>query len=71
MTDFNRNTELSIPCPDPDCAHEFKERVGRLESNPQLTCPSCGSTVNINGNELRETMRQLDSIPREINFKIG
>jgi len=68
MADFDRNTILPIPCPNPECGYEFKVRVRRLEQDPILTCAGCGSEVKFDGRELRDILREIDNLPGEITI---
>jgi hypothetical protein len=42
---FN-DAEIDIPCP--CCHYEFVETLGRLKSNPNVVCPKCYGSVDIN-----------------------
>lgn len=70
MPDFNLDTKLTIPCPEPGCGHEFKESVRRLKDNPELICPICSSTVRVKGDELKGTLRNPDNLPVNIDFEV-
>jgi len=68
---INRNQRLDVPCS--KCGYKLKESIRRLEQNPRLTCPGCGSTIQVNANELRDSLRQIERelarFPKEIKIK--
>lgn len=45
MTGFLDNTEIEVPCP--KCGRKTKQRIGRLNQNPTLTCAGCGTVIKI------------------------
>ena len=42
---------LDISCP--GCGHKIKESIGRLKTNPKLTCPACSAVIDIDAKQLR------------------
>ena len=39
---------ISVPFECPKCQYEMSENLGQLRRYPQVTCQSCGETININ-----------------------
>lgn len=55
--------ELDIDCP--HCGNSVKEKLGRLKSDPELTCVACNKTFAIDATKFRtgisEAEKSLDS----------
>lgn len=47
---------LPIPC---KCGHDLQERIGRLKTNPDLTCPKCGTVIHVDGEQLRIRIQHI------------
>lgn len=66
-SDLFAKDKLSIPC---TCGQEISETVARLEQNPTLICPKCGTHIKVNGNQLREArqriQKQIDDLGRTL-----
>ncbi len=45
MSGFLDDAEIDLTCP--ACSHEFQETLGRLKNNPNIVCPGCGGTIDI------------------------
>jgi uncharacterized Zn finger protein (UPF0148 family) len=63
MTSFDGDTLLDIPCP--NCGQKTQEKVRILEKNRKLQCPSCGDSISIDEEELREVLKLLNPISNE------
>jgi hypothetical protein len=40
LSDMLKNAEVAVPCP--NCREKVTEKLGRLQSHDQITCPACG-----------------------------
>ena len=54
----------SIEFPCPHCGQELNETIGRLKSNPQLTCTECGKTFGVDADELR---KGIDTVQKSLD----
>ena len=64
--DNNLSASITLTCP--ACGKTFKKNLRNLSSGTKIKC-SCGSTINISGNELSGFQRELDSLNRTLkNF---
>ncbi|MGC0155009.1 hypothetical protein ACPRNU_21330 [Chromobacterium vaccinii] len=58
------NHELALPCP--GCGKKVEEKIGRLRTNPDISCPSCGASIKIDADELNQGIKavekQLDAL---------
>jgi hypothetical protein len=58
---------VDIPCQ--GCGKKMPEKIGRLKTNPQLTC-SCGAVTSVKADELRKGIaaieKQLDDFGRSL-----
>ncbi len=52
------DAEIGIPCP--KCGHETKQTVGWLKANTEFTCPSCGSVIEVEAEELLTGLKKAD-----------
>jgi len=59
---------LDIPCP--KCKHKIPETVGRLETNPDLTCPNCGASFQIEAEELKRVLADAERALAEFKRKL-
>lgn len=58
---------LRIPITCPKCSEKFEESLARLQTNPTLSCPSCGVSIQFDsGGALDEPTRALDDFERAI-----
>ena len=54
--DINSHT-LGIPCP--HCSEKVEETIGRLKTDPKLTC-ACGATIQVDAKDLRSGIEQIE-----------
>jgi hypothetical protein len=65
MTDLiDRDVKLPVPCL--QCGYEIQESIRNLESNPQLTCPSCNSSIEINADDLKAKLTDSEKLIDDI-----
>lgn len=69
MSKIINDFEIDIPCP--KCSYKNKEKYSRLIQNPQLTCPNCQQTIDIEADELKARIenveKQLQSLVRKLS----
>jgi uncharacterized Zn finger protein len=65
--DLDRQT-IDIPCP--NCGQKRAETVGRLKTNPQLTC-RCGTVIRVDATELRSEIAKLEKSFADLNRTLG
>lgn len=68
MTTLDQHA-LELTCP--QCSHKFKETIGRLKHNPQLTCGGCGTAINIQADELASAIKTIEQSLRDLQRKIS
>lgn len=60
--------DLDIPCP--NCGNNIQEKLGRLKTDPELTCTACANTFTIDATKFRdgisEVEKSLDSFMADI-----
>lgn len=49
MTNFLDDQSIELTCP--SCGHKFTEKIGRLKTNPKITCASCNTVIDIKANQ--------------------
>ncbi len=52
---------VGIPCP--NCGEKVEETIGRLKTDPNLTC-GCGAVIQVDAKDLRSG---IDQIERSLN----
>ena len=50
----NESAELACP----HCGHKFKERLGKLKTNPTLACAKCRGVITVDADQLRRAMER-------------
>ena len=57
----------------PNCGHDLEQTIGRLKASKHMTCPGCGTGINIDTDRLAnaadEIERALGKSPPEITIK--
>lgn len=48
----NESAELTCP----HCGHKFSERLGKLKTNPTLTCAKCRGVITVDAHQLRRVL---------------
>lgn len=63
------STEIQLTCP--KCAHQFKERIGRLKNDPTIPCPGCRTPITINADGLRNGIESAGKALADLKRSIG
>jgi len=50
---------VKVPIPCPQCGHEIEETIGRLKSNPKLTC-RCGASIDVEADKLLRVVEKIE-----------
>lgn len=49
---------IELSCP--NCKKKISERIGRLKTNPKLTCRACQGVIQVNADQLRTEISKVD-----------
>jgi hypothetical protein len=49
---------VELTCP--HCARKFSETIGKLHTNPKLTCPGCRGVIQIEADQLAAARKTVD-----------
>jgi DNA-directed RNA polymerase subunit RPC12/RpoP len=49
---------LDIPCP--HCGNKIQEKIGRLKTDPEITCPACAMSFTIDATEFRSGVAEAE-----------
>ena len=60
---------IDIACP--KCARKRKEKIGKLKTNPKLTCLGCGTVIQIEADEIRKAIDQVDRSLADLKRSLG
>ena len=69
MTSLLDNQAIEFTCP--QCTHKFKEGLGKLKTNPTLTCSGCGQRIVIQADQLGQEITKVDKALAELQRTIG
>lgn len=61
---FKLNPSASLPIPCPHCGKKSDQLVSRLRQNPEIACVSCGNAFTVDGKELEQLVKVLESFGR-------
>lgn len=55
----------------PHCSRKNTQTIGKLKSNPQLTCRACGQAFTVNANELRTGVQKIEKSLADLQRALG
>ncbi len=58
--------ELELPITCPQCSRQFKANARKLKPGNTLTCPGCGVSINLKGDDLSKAAKALDDFERAL-----
>ena len=58
-TNLFDSARIELTCP--NCGHKFSELLGKLKTEPTLTCAGCGGSIAIDAKNLNAGLKQADS----------
>ena len=64
---------FSGPCPMkcPKCGHGFEVDLALVETDPDLTCPSCGVDFHVNAQQFTETLGEAEKALDDFKDSFG
>lgn len=65
MKNVFADAKIELACP--HCAHKFSETIGKLQTNPHLTCGSCRQGFDIDASQLRAAVEKLSKSLAKLN----
>ncbi len=60
---------VELPCP--HCNHKGTQTIGKLKTNPKLTCRACRQSFTVNANELRAAVQKIEKSLADLQRTIG
>lgn len=60
---------IDIPCP--HCGHKISELLGKLKTEPKITCPKCGGGITFDASDLNAGLKKTDKALAELNAALG
>ncbi len=60
---------IELTCP--QCSKKFNETIGKLKTNPAVTCSACGTSISVNASELRSSMKKIDDALANLGKSLG
>lgn len=69
MVSILDNNTVDIPCP--HCSKKLSERIGKLKTNPKLTCRFCQGVFTVDADQLRATTQKVDKALTDLKRTAG
>lgn len=63
------DSSIELTCP--HCSAKFSERLGKLKTNPKLTCRKCGGFIQISADQLRQETAKVDKAITDLKRTLG
>jgi len=60
---------IELACP--HYGHKFKERIGKLKTNPKLTCGRCRASIDIKADQMRGEITKVEKSLAELQRTLG
>lgn len=59
MKDVFGSAKVDIPCP--HCGHKMAQTIGKLKTDPKLTCPACNTAFDVDAKGLRAGIQKAEN----------
>lgn len=60
---------IELPCP--HCGHKLKERIGKVKTNPKLTCGRCRGVIDVKADQFRAEIAKVDKALADLQRTLG
>lgn len=60
---------IKIPCP--HCGHELSQTIGKLKTNPKLTCTKCRGQISVDANQMRREVAKVEQALADLQRTLG
>jgi transposase-like protein len=60
---------IELPCP--HCSRKLTETIGKIKTNPDLTCRSCGKTFSVKADQFRQEIAKLEKSLADLQRTLG
>lgn len=60
---------VELTCP--HCRHKFSELIGKLKTNPTLTCSACKGRVEVDASDLRSKIAGVEKQLAQLQRALG
>ena len=58
MENMINSQSIELTCP--HCGHKISETIGKLKTNPKLTCTSCKGGISIDATNMRTEIAKVE-----------
>ena len=67
----NMLDDQSIELACPHCGHKLSQTIGKLETNPKLTCTKCRGVISIDANQMRSQISKVEKSLADLQRSLG
>lgn len=60
---------IAIPCP--NCGHKLSQTIGKLKTNPELTCPKCSNRFKVDATDMRREVAKVEKSLADLQRTLG
>lgn len=69
MKNMLNTQSIELACP--HCGHKFSETIGKLKTNPKLTCTRCKGGINVDANHMRTEIAKVEKALEQLGRTLG
>ncbi len=63
--------DQAIELAGPHCGHKFSEHIGKLKTNPKLTCGRCRVGIDIKADQMRGEIAKVEKSLADLQRTLG
>lgn len=60
---------IAISCP--NCGHQLSQTIGKLKTNPELTCGKCRTRFKVDATDMRAKITQVEKALANLQRTLG
>lgn len=69
MKNMLNDQSIELACP--HCGHKRSETIGKLKTNPKLTCTRCKGVISIDANQMRAEITKVEQALAKLQRTLG
>lgn len=60
---------ITIPCP--NCGHQLSQTIGKLKTDPELTCTKCSTRFKVDATDMRREIAKVENALANLRRTLG